>query len=62
MDKQIAIKLAGGSISKVAANIGITRQAVSQWPDVLPPATRDRVQAVQWRKAQNKIAKQVGAK
>lgn len=50
MDKTTAIKLLGGSASAVAREIGITPQAVGQWPDVLPAAIADRVQAAIARK------------
>lgn len=49
MDKSEAIRLLGGSISAAARAVGITTQAVSQWPDPLPPAIADRVQAALWR-------------
>jgi hypothetical protein len=36
----------------VARAIGCTPQAISQWPEVLTPMQRDRVQAALWRRAQ----------
>lgn len=45
MDKTIAIKLLGGTATSAAIAIGITRQAVDKWPDPLPAAISDRVQA-----------------
>lgn len=52
MTKTDAIRALGGTISSAARAIGITPQAVGQWPDELPPAIRDRVQAALWRRAQ----------
>lgn len=49
MDKAEAIKLLGGTPSSAAAAVGITPQAVSGWPDVLPQRIVDRVQAALWR-------------
>ena len=49
MDKETAIKLLGGTPTLAAAAIGITAQAVSDWPDVLPPRISDRVQAALYR-------------
>ena len=51
MQKTEAIKILGGSIADVAEAIGITPQAVSQWPDELPARIADRVQAAIARKA-----------
>ena len=45
MDKTTAIKLLGGTAKLAADAIGITPQAVGQWPDVLPSTISDRVQA-----------------
>lgn len=45
MEKQTAIKLLGGSVTKAAQAIGISPQAVSMWPDVLTPMISDRVAA-----------------
>jgi DNA-binding transcriptional regulator YdaS (Cro superfamily) len=42
MKKKDVIKLFG-SLSNLARAIGISPQAVSQWPDELTPAIRDRV-------------------
>lgn len=49
MDKTEAIHLLGGTGRSAAAVIGITPQAVSGWPDVLPQRIVDRVQAALWR-------------
>lgn len=45
MDKTEAIRLLGGTRRKAADAIGISVQAVRQWPDPLPAAIADRVQA-----------------
>jgi transcriptional repressor of cell division inhibition gene dicB len=50
MDKKLAIELLGGTVTLAAKAIGINAQAISQWPDVLPPRIADRVQAALWRK------------
>lgn len=52
MTKREALDLLGGTVSSAAEAIGITTQAVSDWPDVLPDRIRDRVQAVLWRRTQ----------
>ncbi|ATH99520.1 hypothetical protein EGY22_12925 [Alcaligenes faecalis] len=43
MKKQHAIQLLGGSVSSAASAIGIMPQAVTQWPEDLPPRIADRV-------------------
>lgn len=50
MNKAHAIKLLGGTNAAAGERIGITAQAVSQWPDPLPPAIADRVVAALARK------------
>jgi hypothetical protein len=45
MDKSEAIRLLGGTVRRAADRIGCSYQAVRQWPDPLPPAIADRVQA-----------------
>ena len=50
MLKSEAIRALGGTVAAAAREIGITPQAVGQWPDELPPAIRDRVQAALWRR------------
>ena len=45
MHKTQALDLLGGTIASAASAIGITPQAISQWPDELPPRIADRVQA-----------------
>jgi transposase-like protein len=51
MLKTDAIEALGGTVAATAREVGITPQAVGQWPDELPPAIRDRVQAALWRRA-----------
>lgn len=43
MQKQIAISLLGGSVSAAASAIGVSYQAVNQWPDILSVRIADRV-------------------
>ena len=45
MTKNEAIALLGGTPTEVAKRIGITPQAVSQWPEHLPRVVEDRVVA-----------------
>lgn len=52
MDKSTAIELLGGTHAEVARQVGVSAQAVSQWPEVLPRRIADRVQAALWRKSQ----------
>ncbi len=52
MTKTEAIRLLGGTGSSAARAVGITPQAVRDWPDELTPAIRDRVQAALWRQEQ----------
>lgn len=49
MRKSDAIKLLGGSIAATADKVGASYQAVSKWPDDLPPRIADRVQAALYR-------------
>lgn len=49
MKKSEALELLGGTPASAARAIGITPSAVSQWPDELPAAIADRVQAALWR-------------
>lgn len=51
MKKSEAIQALGGTVTSAAREVGITPQAVGQWPDELPPAIRDRVQAALYRRA-----------
>ncbi len=50
MEKAQAIQMLGGTIESSAKAIGISYQAVSKWPDVLPPRIADRVIAAYARK------------
>ena len=50
MHKSKAIELLGGSISAAAEAIGVSYQAVNQWPDELPDRIEDRVLAALARK------------
>lgn len=50
MRKVEAIELLGGSVSAVADAIGVSYQAVRQWPEELPPRIADRVTAAIARK------------
>lgn len=43
MKKDKAIQLLGGTVTATAEAIGIMPQAVTQWPDELPPRIADRV-------------------
>ena len=49
MNKTNAIRLLGGTITTAAKAIGVKPQAISGWPDTLPPRIADRVQAALWR-------------
>jgi len=65
MNKSDAIKLLGGTPTACAEAIGITVQAVSDWPDVLSARISDRVYAALARKQikaqQEAAADQAGA-
>lgn len=50
MRKTKAIELLGGTYAAAADAIGISYQAVNQWPDELPDRISDRVLAVIARK------------
>jgi hypothetical protein len=56
MEKTEAIRLLGGTTTSAAEAIGITPQAISDWPDVLPPRIEDRVLAALYRKEQEEKA------
>ena len=43
MTKTEALELFGGRPADVARALGITRQAVNNWPDALPQSVSDRV-------------------
>ncbi|MBV7418459.1 Cro/Cl family transcriptional regulator [Comamonas sp. CMM03] len=50
MKKSDCIEILGGTPGLAAAAIGVSPQAVSDWPDVLPPRISDRVLAAWARK------------
>lgn len=50
MKKTEAIEQLGGSIAAAAKAIGVSYQAVNQWPQDLPTRIVDRVQAALYRK------------
>ena len=56
MLKTQAIELLGGSIAAAAKAVGVSYQAVKQWPDDLPPRIADRVYAVWGRKTMPELA------
>ena len=56
MTKDEAIHLLGGSHKAAAEAVGITVQAVSQWPDELSKRVADRIAAALWRKSQGVTA------
>lgn len=56
MLKTQAIELLGGSIAAAAKAVGVSYQAVKQWPDDLPPRIADRVYAVWGRKTMPEMA------
>jgi DNA-binding transcriptional regulator YdaS (Cro superfamily) len=56
MTKKEAIKLLGGQ-SAAAKAIGITRQAVGQWPKILSTRIADRVEAVLFRKLNENVTR-----
>lgn len=61
MNKTEAIQLLGGSVAKAAEAIGINSQAISQWPEILPPRISDRVEAALWRMSQASAAPEAPA-
>ena len=50
MKKSDGIEILGGTPGLAAAAIGVSPQAVSDWPDVLPPRISDRILAAWARK------------
>lgn len=50
MEKQKALEMLGGTVAAAASAIGITYQAVADWPDVLSDRITDRVYAAIGRK------------
>lgn len=61
MDKAEAIRLLGGTPAAAAKAVGVTVQAVGQWPDPLPVRIADRVQAALWRLSKDKKPRKVAA-
>lgn len=45
MNKALALSYIGGSHKQAAKAVGVSRSAVSQWPDPLPQGLVDRVAA-----------------
>lgn len=54
MKKQEAIQLLGGTVSAAAEAVGVTYQAVVQWPEELPRRIKDRVEAALYRQSRRK--------
>jgi hypothetical protein len=50
MRKDFALSVLGPNPKDLAAAVGVSRSAVQQWPDVLPPRIADRVLAAIARK------------
>lgn len=50
MKKVEAIELLGGSIAAAAEAVGVSYQAVNQWPENLTRRISDRIQAALYRK------------
>ena len=50
MRKDVAIELLGGAVCEAARSIGVSSQAVSQWPDPISRTTEDRVLAALTRR------------
>ena len=49
MNKTEAIQQLGGSVAAAAKAVGVTYQAVNQWPERLSRRVVDRVEAALWR-------------
>ena len=56
MDKSEAIRLLGGTVTDAAKAIGVSTQAISLWPEKLPPRIADRVQAALWRRVASVVS------
>jgi hypothetical protein len=61
MLKTKAIELLGGTVTAAAEEIGITYQAVSDWPDTLSARISDRVYAALARKKERELIGTEGA-
>ncbi len=56
MNRALAIALLGGNVSCAAEHLGITYQAVYQWPDDLPPITVTKVtEALAWMHCERQL-------
>ena len=62
MEKIKAIEMLGGSVKEAADAIGISYQAVRDWPDVLSDRISDRVEAAIARMQRAKPARKQPAK
>ena len=59
MTKEQAINLLGGSMTEAARRVGVSVQAINQWPEgVLPTQLSDRVEAALWREHMARIESQ----
>lgn len=56
MLKQTAIEMLGGTPSALARAVGVSLQAVQQWPPDLPPRLSDRVLAALYRRDHPELA------
>lgn len=56
MKKSQAIQQLGGTASIAARKLGMTRQAVSQWPKVLTPRILERIEPVLLEEAKKREA------
>lgn len=54
MLKTEAIERLGGSVAAAAEEVGVSVQAIYQWPEVLPRRISDRVEAALARMRQRK--------
>lgn len=56
MNKRDAIRLFGSTVTELASALGLTRSAVSQWPERLRQAQADRVMGAAVRLGRVRIA------
>lgn len=61
MRKQKAIELLGGTATAAAKAMGISYQAISGWPDELPPRIAERVLGVVAKKRYPALVKELAA-
>ena len=59
MTKDDAIQLLGGTVTSLAREIGISPQAVTQWPAELPARLSDRVVAAYVRREAPELARDI---